>query len=80
MRLPRTLVLALVLAPALAGEGALTEDTFESLLATLLPRPGELAWRRIAWRTSLWAGAWESQQTGRPLLFWGMNGHPLGCT
>jgi hypothetical protein len=36
--------------------------------------------QEIRWRLDLDAARDESRETGRPLFFWAMNGHPCGCT
>jgi len=48
--------------------------------AHLLPTEEELAYERIPWIPSFAEGLARASQEGRPLLFWAMNGHPLGCT
>jgi hypothetical protein len=58
----------------------LNDETFPSWQEAIRPRPEELAWRRIPWRTSLQAGLADAYSGGKPLLLWLMNGHPLGCT
>ncbi len=55
-------------------------DSFEGVRAQILPSAEELAWKRHAWRASLWDGVIEAQQRELPILLWAMNGHPLGCT
>ena len=46
----------------------------------VLPSPGELSYRKIAWRTSVLHGLVDAQTGDKPLLLVLMNGHPLGCT
>lgn len=46
----------------------------------LAPRAAEVAWRAIPWRQTLSAGLRDTAGSGRPMLLWLMNGHPLGCT
>ena len=58
----------------------LNDDTFRSWREIICPRPEELLWRRIPWRTSLQGALEEGHSGGKPLLLWLMNGHPLGCT
>ena len=48
--------------------------------AGVMPKESELAWRRIEWRPVLWDAVIEAQEKDKPVLFWGMNGHPLACT
>jgi hypothetical protein len=52
------------------------ESTFDpALIRIAAPEP----WESIPWRASLWEARRESARTGRPLLIWAMNGHPMGC-
>ena len=44
------------------------------------PAPEELTWDTIPWLASFGDGVRRASEEGRPLLFWAMNGHPLGCT
>lgn len=69
-------------AAALAGV-AVPELRAEDLGAwrdRIRPAPGELAWDTIPWVPSFGDGVRRASREGRPLLFWAMNGHPLGCT
>jgi hypothetical protein len=58
----------------------LTDRTFKAWLAYLRPKPDEVAWQAVPWRTRLWDAVAEAQRLDKPILFWTMNGHPLGCT
>lgn len=49
-------------------------------LAYIQPSKSEESYREIGWRNSLWPAVQEARRLGRPILFWTMNGHPLGCT
>jgi hypothetical protein len=42
--------------------------------------PGREKWEEIPWRVSLTEARREAAQRKKPLLFWAMAGHPLGCT
>ena len=55
----------------------LTEATYAKWRDHVLPRPNELAYRRIAWRPSFWEAVIEAQEKDRPILLWAMNGHAL---
>lgn len=44
------------------------------------PSPEEIAHEAIPWRTTFASGLRDASDQAKPLLFWGMNGHPLGCT
>lgn len=57
-----------------------TEGNFATLREQILPKPSELAWTQIPWRSSFHEGLAEALVQRKPLLFWAMNGHPLGCT
>ena len=46
----------------------------------ILPDTGEMAWQQIPWATTFKDGIVAADAAGKPLLFWTMNGHPLGCT
>ena len=46
----------------------------------LRPSGDELAFERIPWIADFAEGVRRADAEGRPLLFWAMNGHPLGCT
>ena len=75
-------VLAAVLAafPPRAAAQQLSEDTFETLRDAIVPKAGEVRWREIPWRPSLWDALREARAKDAPVLLWAMNGHPLGCT
>ena len=56
-----------------------TPAEFEKIERELVPRKAE-TWRTIPWRVDLLAARAEAARSGRPLMIWAMNGHPLGCT
>jgi hypothetical protein len=58
----------------------LDDRSFDALREYILPRPDELRWQEVPWRTTFWDAVQEAQTTGRPILLWAMNGHPLACT
>ena len=80
----------------LASGGADTREEREQMLALELPslRTADLArWRdslrpngdesvfeALPWELTFAGGVVRAQEEGKPLLFWAMNGHPLGCT
>ncbi|MFY9345981.1 MAG: hypothetical protein WAT39_26055 [Planctomycetota bacterium] len=78
----RALQLAWIVPALLPTLAAQTFDaaTFERDLAAIVPRPDELAWRTIAWRTELRTALVEASRADKPVLLWAMNGHPLGQT
>jgi hypothetical protein len=53
---------------------------FAPLHALVKPAAGEDRWASIPWRTSLWQARQEAARSGKPILLWEMDGHPLGCT
>ena len=57
-----------------------TESNLSELLTRIEPSQSEQAYREIGWRNALWPAVQEARKLGRPILFWTMNGHPLGCT
>ncbi len=86
-RVNPTIMAWAVLASALPGcvastpsRGDVTEGNFATLREQILPKASELAWTQIPWRGSFHEGLAEALVQRKPLLFWGMNGHPLGCT
>ena len=70
------------------GDGEVVADSMPAFPSSRLdawhrhlwPRGDELAWREIPWRTSFVEGIRQADAQVRPLLFWAMNGHPLGNT
>lgn len=48
--------------------------------AHILPTEEEAAWTKIPWLSDLQSGIDAASQSGKPVLLWTMNGHPLGCT
>jgi len=65
---------ALILATALCG------DSLDKQIASVIPTAQEEVWLTIPWRTDLNRARKESQDTGKPMFLWIMNGHPFGCT
>ncbi len=57
-----------------------TATNFASLLKFIQPDAKEQAYKEISWRNEFWPAVLEAKRLGRPILFWTMNGHPLGCT
>ncbi len=57
-----------------------TAANFESLLKFIQPDAKEQAYKEISWRNEFWPAVLEAKRLGRPIFFWTMNGHPLGCT
>lgn len=57
-----------------------SESNFRELLKFIQPDAREQAYKEINWRNEFWPAVLEAKALGRPILFWTMNGHPLGCT
>jgi len=70
-------LLSLVL---LTQQPALTTENRAEWMAAVEPDATETAYRAIPWRNQFWPAVDEARALGRPILFWTMNGHPLGCT
>ena len=66
--------------PSLDGVPAPSSENFESWATKILPAEGEADWLNLPWETSYHRGLEKAANEGKPLLFWAMNGHPLGCT
>jgi hypothetical protein len=64
---------------ALLVGNALSNPSLEQKIASVLPKPEEERWLQIPWRTDVAQARREAQRTGKPLFFWVMQGHPLGC-
>jgi hypothetical protein len=82
-----TLIACLILASrcclaaeATLGELKLTEQNYEAWRDHILPAKTDLGWQEIPWLTTFQDGILDANQRDLPLLFWTMNGHPLGCT
>ncbi|MDI9639437.1 hypothetical protein QPK87_18980 [Kamptonema cortianum] len=73
-------MLSVFLAVALQQSFTVGPDNFESLAAMIRPTDKEQSFREIGWRNKFWPAVQEAKRLGRPILFWTMNGHPLGCT
>lgn len=54
-------------------------QAFETLHATIRPKPEELQWTQIPWESDLWEARRKAAQMNRPMFIWAMNGNPLGC-
>ena len=61
-------------------ETELTQASIDAIRELVLPTAEELSYERIPWIPSFAEGIHRASEEGRPLLFWAMNGHPLGCT
>ena len=52
----------------------------EQVRSRVMPSAEELRYEEIPWIPQFGAGLVRANEDRRPLLFWAMNGHPLGCT
>ena len=66
--------------PAPADTAGGLDAAFASIRDRVLPATDELRWLAIPWRETLADALLEADASDRPVLRWGMNGHPLGCT
>jgi hypothetical protein len=64
---------------ALLVGNLLSNPSLEQKIASVLPKLEEERWLQIPWRTDVTQARREAQRTGKPLFFWVMQGHPLGC-
>lgn len=74
-------MLAILLNSIVAGQAtAPNAENLNALLKQIQPSVSEAAYKEIGWRNQFWPAVQEAKRLGRPILFWTMNGHPLGCT
>lgn len=66
--------------PPAKAKVELSDNNYAAWRKHILPDTGELAWQQIPWATTFKDGIVAADAAGKPLLFWTMNGHPLGCT
>jgi len=66
--------------PPAKAKVELTDQNYAAWRKHILPDTGQLAWQQIPWETTFKDGIIAADAAGKPLLFWTMNGHPLGCT
>ncbi len=67
-------------APATTLVPAPTAGDYRKWIEAIVPDATELAYLDVGWRNRFWPAVQEARALGRPILFWTMNGHPLGCT
>jgi hypothetical protein len=53
---------------------------FAQDLSDVLPKPEEDRFLSIPWQPNLMKARLDSQQAGKPMLIWVMDGNVLGCT
>ena len=78
-------LLALFSHPAVAVQEvedlpALELADLDAWRAWIRPGSGEAAFEQIDWIADFAGGLRAAAEAQKPLLFWAMNGHPLGCT
>jgi len=73
-------MLALLAALLVQNAPEPTAENYERWLKFIQPDAKEQAYKEIDWRNQFWPAVQEARSLGRPILFWTMNGHPLGCT
>ncbi len=71
-------VLAVLAAPPSAQE--LDAPDLARWREHIRPAASETAYEAIPWIPSFAEGVRAANAARKPLLFWAMNGHPLGCT
>jgi len=59
---------------------ALELSDLQAWRAHIRPDGDEVAYESIPWLTEFAEGLQAASDEGKPLLFWAMNGHPLGTT
>ncbi len=74
------LLLSCVSSQLLADDFSPTAENFDAWQRHILPSAEETTFESIPWISSFGAGLLEANKQDKPLLFWAMNGHPLGCT
>ena len=75
-----TLAFLAALPLLLAPSDELRLDDLDAWREHLRPAREELAYEEIDWISDFALGVRASEEQQKPLLFWAMNGHPLGCT
>ena len=58
----------------------LTDKTLVQWRDLIRPKPKEVCFEDVPWRTTFWEAVLEAQKKEMPILLWTMNGHPLACT
>jgi hypothetical protein len=70
----------LLAAALLATPLVWADPDLDRAVADLLPRPEEVAWLELPWRTNVLQARLDAQRESKPILFWIMDGNVLGCT
>lgn len=54
--------------------------TWRAVRERVRPSDAEMRWlSAIPWEADLESARAKAAETGRPIMFWAMNGNPLGC-
>ena len=54
-------------------------QSLEEKMRAVLPSKDEDRWLEIDWHTNIAEAREAAERQGKPILFWVMNGNPLGC-
>jgi len=73
------LLAVLFLTPTATAAPPLSADDAVRLRKVIRPLEGEDPFDAIPWETNLWDARIKAAATGKPILLWEMDGHPLGC-
>ena len=73
-------MLALLISLALPASPDLAPDDVAAWREHLAVSEAEQRFDDLDWSTTFLDGVRRAAEEERPLLFWAMNGHPLGCT
>ncbi len=57
-----------------------SRDNLPAWRTYVLPRSEEIGHEAMPWLLTFGEGMLAASEQEKPLLFWAMNGHPLGCT
>ena len=75
-----SLAISVLLAAQTVQVPDLGPDNFAQWSEYLRPKPAELSFEDCEWKPTFWEGVVEAQASGKPILLWAMNGHPMACT
>lgn len=55
-------------------------QSLDQKIQVVMPTTQEEKWLSIPWQLDLNVARRMSQEQKKPIFFWIMNGHPMGCT
>jgi len=55
-------------------------QSLDQKIQVVMPTAQEEKWLSIPWQLDLNVARRMSQEQKKPIFFWIMNGHPMGCT